>query len=51
MVVTSDNRCGACSVRMRPQLFEEIRVGRKLVTCEICSRILVFEPPTEESPE
>ncbi len=51
VVVTWDNRCGACSVRMRPQLFEEIRVGRKLVTCEICSRILVFEPPTEEPPE
>lgn len=48
VVVTSDSRCDECSVRMRPQSFEEIRMGRKLVTCESCSRILIFEPPADD---
>ena len=41
---TSEDRCSACNVRLRPQLFEEIRTGGSIHSCESCSRILFFEP-------
>ncbi len=43
----SDQRCGACSIRLRPQLFEEVRAGNEILTCESCSRFLFFEPEPE----
>ncbi len=50
VVVTPDARCPACSVRLRPQVFEEIRIGKKLIACDSCSRIIVFDPgPEDES--
>ena len=45
-----DDRCSACSVRLRPQLFEEVRVGRSILACESCSRILFFEPEPAAEP-
>ena len=43
-------RCGACNVRLRPQLFEEVRTGEAILNCESCSRILFFEPEPAASP-
>lgn len=40
-----DGHCTACHVRLRPQFFNEVRRGDKLVRCESCQRILVFIPP------
>lgn len=44
--------CAACNVRLRPQLFNEVRSNDALLTCENCNRILYYvEPPPTESPE
>jgi uncharacterized protein len=46
-----DGHCTACHVRMRPQVFNEVRRGDKLMQCESCSRILYVVPPKPASPE
>ena len=35
-------RCTACHVRMRPQIFNEIRHGEAIFQCESCQRVLYF---------
>jgi predicted nucleic acid-binding Zn-ribbon protein len=39
-----DGGCTVCHVRMRPQMFNEVRRGENLVQCESCLRILYFLP-------
>ena len=34
--------CQACHVRLRPQLFNEIKTNQKIITCESCNRILYY---------
>jgi predicted nucleic acid-binding Zn-ribbon protein len=46
-----DGHCTACHVRLRPQVFNEVRRGDKLHQCESCSRILYVVPPKPASPE
>ena len=36
--------CTVCHVRMRPQMFNEVRRGETLIQCESCMRILYFVP-------
>ena len=40
-----DGRCGACQVRLRPQLYNDVRANERLIQCESCQRILYY--PTE----
>ena len=40
-----DEMCQACHVKLRPQMYVEIRRNETLVQCPSCSRILYFEPP------
>jgi hypothetical protein len=40
-----DEMCQACHVKLRPQMYVEIRRNESLVQCPSCSRILYFEPP------
>jgi len=35
--------CGGCHLQLPPQVVSEVRSGRKVVTCERCSRILYWE--------
>jgi len=44
-----DGLCTACNVRLRPQLFNEARGNKAILTCETCNRILycVELPPAE----
>jgi len=35
--------CGACQMRLRPQITNEVLLGKKIVQCESCSRILYIE--------
>jgi uncharacterized protein len=43
-----DGFCTACNVRLRPQMYNEVRIGNATVSCESCSRILYYvEPPSE----
>ena len=41
-----DGGCLVCHVRMRPQMFNEVRRGENLIQCESCMRILYFVPQT-----
>ena len=48
-----DGRCQSCRVRLRPQLYNDIRLNRSLIQCESCQRILYYrvEPAvTAEQP-
>ena len=45
-----DGHCTQCHVRLRPQVFNEVRRNDGLIQCESCSRILYFVPATASSP-
>jgi predicted nucleic acid-binding Zn-ribbon protein len=36
--------CTVCHVRLRPQVFNEVRRNDSLIQCESCNRILYFVP-------
>lgn len=38
-----DYSCLACRMKIRPQVFNDIRRGDKIITCESCGRILYFK--------
>jgi predicted nucleic acid-binding Zn-ribbon protein len=42
-----DAICQECQMRIRPQLFQEIRRNDTIITCENCSRILFVTSPPE----
>ena len=45
-----DGFCTACHVRLRPQMYNDVRLNDVVLTCENCSRILYYvEPPAEEA--
>jgi predicted nucleic acid-binding Zn-ribbon protein len=37
-----DGCCTRCNVRLRPQVYNEVRMSESIVTCESCSRILYY---------
>jgi predicted nucleic acid-binding Zn-ribbon protein len=43
-----DGSCSRCNVRLRPQVYNEVRMNESIVTCESCSRILYY---VERAPE
>jgi predicted nucleic acid-binding Zn-ribbon protein len=49
MAEAIDERCQVCMVRLRPQVYQELRMGDKLFHCESCRRILYFQQK-EEAP-
>ena len=40
-----DSRCEACHVRLRPQMFMELKRNEDIVQCPSCGRVLYYEPP------
>lgn len=46
-----DGTCMACRMKVRPQVFSDVRRGDKLITCDNCSRILFYRPSTSQSAE
>src|SRR5262249_12754966 len=38
-----DYSCMACRMKIRPQVFADIRKGDSIITCESCGRILYFK--------
>lgn len=40
-----DGLCVECHVRLRPQVFNEVRRNEKLIQCDSCTRILYYVPP------
>jgi hypothetical protein len=46
-----DGICTICHVRLRPQVFNDVRRNDSIVQCESCQRILYFVPaPASQSP-
>lgn len=43
-----DGRCMGCMMTIRPQLFQEVKSGQRVVHCETCRRILYFEEPPRD---
>jgi len=41
--------CGVCHVRLRPQVFNEVRRNAAIVQCDSCTRILYYVPPAAPS--
>ena len=46
-----DHKCMGCQVMLRPQTYNEVRNGEKVMICESCSRIYYFNPANEVKPE
>ena len=40
-----DGMCQACHVRMRVQIWVEVRKNEQIFQCESCSRVFFYEPP------
>jgi hypothetical protein len=47
---TEDATCSACHVRVRPQVFQEIRQASRIHTCSQCKRILYVATALEPAP-
>ena len=45
-----EGHCTQCHVRLRPQVFNEVRRNESLIQCESCSRILYFVPAVTAAP-
>jgi predicted nucleic acid-binding Zn-ribbon protein len=45
VVEARNGHCSVCHVRLRPQVFNDIRRNDSLVQCESCQRILYFAAP------
>ena len=48
MAEARDQSCQACHVRLRPQVFAELRTNSEIHRCDSCSRILYYLPPPPE---
>jgi uncharacterized protein len=42
---TRDGLCTACHVRLRPQVFQQVRANDHIHQCDSCQRILYYVPP------
>ncbi len=40
----TEGRCDACQITLRPQFFQDLRRGDKIMFCESCGRILTYNP-------
>ena len=38
-------RCSACQIVLRPQFFQDLKIGEQIMFCESCGRILYYNPP------
>jgi len=46
---TRDGLCSACHVRLRPQVFQEVRRNDAIIQCFSCNRILYYVPPPAQA--
>lgn len=40
----TEGRCDACQIALRPQFFQDLKRGDKIMFCESCGRILTYNP-------
>jgi predicted nucleic acid-binding Zn-ribbon protein len=43
----TEGRCDLCQMSLRPQFFQDLRKGDKIMFCESCGRILTYNPVIE----
>ena len=43
--------CTICHVRLRPQVFNDVRRNDQIIQCDTCQRILYFSPAPSTSPQ
>jgi len=41
--------CQHCRMKLRPQIFVDIKRNETIIQCPSCNRILYFEPPVPET--
>jgi len=46
-----NEKCMGCQVRLRPQHYNEVFNGQKIVYCDSCQRVLYYNPANEPKPE
>ncbi|MGA7633020.1 MAG: C4-type zinc ribbon domain-containing protein [Terriglobales bacterium] len=46
-----DQKCMGCQVMLRPQTYNEVRNGEKVMVCESCQRVNYYNPANEVKPE
>jgi uncharacterized protein len=46
-----DHKCMACQVMLRPQTYNEVRSGERVIICDSCQRVLYFDPASEAAIE
>lgn len=44
-MATRDGLCSVCHVRLRPQVFQQVRTNDAIIQCDSCQRILYYVPP------
>ena len=44
-MATLDGLCSVCHVRLRPQVFQQVRHNDSIIQCDSCHRILYYIPP------
>ncbi len=44
-------KCMGCQVMLRPQIYNEVRIGDKVVVCDSCQRIFYYDPARDVTPE
>ena len=42
-----DQKCMACQVMLRPQIYNDVRTGQQTIVCDSCQRVLYFNPANE----
>lgn len=47
---TRDGLCSVCHVRLRPPVFQQVRLNDHVVQCESCQRVLYWVPPPADQP-
>ena len=45
----TEGRCDLCQMSLRPQFFQDLRKGDKIMFCESCGRILTYNPVIDVS--
>ncbi len=47
LAAVRDGQCTACRVRLRPQVFAEVKAESKMMACDSCQRIIYYDPAND----
>jgi hypothetical protein len=45
VVEARDGHCSVCHVRLRPQVYNQLRLNLEIFKCDSCGRVLYYVPP------